>query len=224
MVFESLGLPTWQLAVLAGLLLLFLIAGGVVTWIVLNRYYWPFKVTIMEAVGNQTPKITRRTRAKLIAFGDGGEEIFQIKRPRKLRAAYGKRIGLREILWVIGEDGLWRNTDFGNFNRKIKEIGLLPIDRDIRLSNSSIRKGIETSYGTKSFLEKYGTIVTYSLFFIMILAFIGAMWFMFDQQKDISSSNLAAAETSERVLEAAASVVNSLANVQTGGSGFVPAT
>lgn len=212
----ALAIGTVELIILGLLFFVFLIIGSVVAIVILSRIMWPFKVTIAEAVGNNPPMITRRTRARLIAFGDGGEEIFKLKKPKKLRGAYGKRIGLRQVLWVIGDDGLWYNTEFGNFNKKLLEIGLSPVDRDVRLSNSSIRKGIEKNYGTKSFMEKYGTFIYFGLFMFAILVFSGVMWYVFKSQKEIMSANL-------ETMKLAQEVLSGIANIRSGGTGFIPA-
>lgn len=214
MVLEN--LPGWELVIVAFLLVLFVISGAITVFIIFARLRWNYKVVIAEAVGDSPPKITRRTRARLIAFGDGGEEIFLLKKPRKLRAGYGKRIGLREILWVIGEDGLWYNTDFGSFNRRLLEIGVKPVDRDVRLANSSIRKGVEKNYGKVSFMEKYGEYVRMGMFLIMVLSFIGFMWFIFNQQKQISATNL-------ETMKLAKDTIQAIANIRSGGTGLLPA-
>lgn len=208
------SLPGWELVLVSFLFFFFITIGGTVTFLILSRYAWPFRVVIAEAIGNQPPKITSRTRAKLVAFGDGGEEVFLIKRPRRLRAGYGKRIGLREILWVIGDDGLWYNTEFTNFNKTLLELGLKPVERDVRLANSSIRKGIDRNYGKISFMDKYGTAIQVGMFLIMVLAFVGFMWFTFDQQKKISATNLETMKISKETIQA-------IANLRSGGSGII---
>lgn len=204
----------FELLIASGFFIICLIASGVISFVVIQRRSWPFKVAIAEAVGDKPPLITRRTRARLIKFGDGGEELFLLQKPRKLRAAYGKRIGLREILFVIGDDGLWYNTDFENFNKKLKQIGLNPIDKEVRLANSSIRKGVDTDFGNKNFMEKYGEVIRTVLFVVMILAFIGMMWFLFDQQRKISATNL---ETMKLVKEVLQSIAQIKGNAPTSG-------
>lgn len=208
-----LGLTVTELVIVIIIFMTFFSLGvGIMVWFS-QRWLWPFAAVIAESNGNET-KITRRTRARLIGFGDGGEEIFLLKKPKKLRAAYGKRIGLRQILWTIGEDGLWYNTVLGDFNKKLLEVGMLPVERDVRLSGSSIRKGMERDYGNKSFFDKYGTVIQYGIMFIILVSFVGVMWFLFDQQKQISSANLEA-------MKLARDVLASVANLQSGGSGIV---
>lgn len=217
------GLVGWEFVIFAILVLLFLIVAGVTAFIILNRLRWNFKVNILENVAGKGYVIAGKDKARLIAFGDGGEEIFLLKHRKKYRVGYGKRIGTRVIAWAIGQDGYWYNITFGDLDSKLQELGVVPVDRDMRFSTSSLRKGIENRYNEKTWMDKYGTIMYFGLFVLTLLIFGGVMWFAFNKQIQIANINSKSMETTKEVMELAKQVLNNIDNVKNGGSGIKPA-
>lgn len=202
----------------------FFIVGAAIVAIVYSRKRWPFKVVILENVSGQGFTVTGRDRARQIAFGDGGEEIFLLKKLKKYRVGYGKRIGNKQIAWAIGQDGYWYNFTFENIDKKLLEMGVSPVDRDMRFANASLRKGIENRYNDKSWMDKYGTVLYFGLFVIVVLAFGGVMWFAFDKQAEIAGASLEAIKASKEVMEAASRTLTAVDNIQGGGSGIIVQT
>lgn len=226
MVFENLtaALPGWELVIFILLFFFFLLSGGVTTIILLSRLRWNYKVTIAETAGKES-SLSGGDRARLVKVGDGGEELFFLKKRKIYRGAYGKRIGKRHIMWVINnEDGLWYNVTFGDLNKKLMEVGVVPTDRDARMAMAASRKLIDSRYDKKSWMDKYGTILYFGLFTLTLLIFGGVMWFAFDKQLEIAHANAAAIEASKEVMTAAKQVLGIVDNIQSGGSGLVPAT
>lgn len=226
MVFEQLtaALPGWQLVVFIVICFTFLLGSGITVFIVMMNMKWNFRAVITEDIsGTGIPEITGRDRARRIAFGDGGEEIFLLRNRKKYRSGHGKRIGRNQIMWVIGDDQIWYNSVFGNFNKSMREVGLIPIDRNVRYTNAQIRKGVERRYPDKSFLEKYGTIISIFLILIMICAAGVSYWYNSQKQLEIANTQL---EITKQNAEAIKSVNNILQNADTiihGGSGIIPA-
>lgn len=208
--------------------LLFIFLGGsvVASVIIIRRVKYPFQATILDDRGDK-PFIRNRERAKLIAMGDDGSEIFYLQKTKKYRAGKGKRIGYRNIIWVIGQDDYWYNSDFKKFSKSLLEVGLIPLDRNIRFATSSLRKLIaEKRYAeNKTFMEKYGTLLSFGMIFLCIIAFAGVMWFSFNKQVEIANANTAGAEASRQTMELASQVLSSIENIRaSGGSGLIPAS
>lgn len=203
------------------LVVIFLISGGVIGFIFLYRYIWNYTyVVIDESTG--TPLISKKGRCKLMSFGDGGEEVFFLKGVNKWRASYGKRIGKNQICWVIGDDGYWYNIGFEGLNKKLRTLGILPVDRDMRYANSSIRKGIENRFNDKTFAEKYGSFILIGLLVIGIIAYGVGQFYALKQINVGLATNSKASETNKEVMEIASKVVASLAQLQNGGTGLRP--
>lgn len=203
----------------------FLLASGITTFIILNNMRWNFKYTDAENLAGNGYTFTRKGRCRLVGFGDTGEEIFQLK-PKlfakgKFRPAYGKRVGNKEILWMIGSDGYPYNCTLGDLNKSLLEVGVNPVDRDMRYAYASARKGLGNRYDKKSFMEKYGTYIAFGMLFFCILAMSGFLWLAFEKQKDIVIASSETIKTAKEVMELARQILANLDNLKTGGSGFV---
>lgn len=218
MVFEN--LQTWEVILFFVLMFVFLAVSIVVTFIVLSKRIWNVKVTILEKSVPYGYIPTRNDTAKLVAFGDGGEEIYFLKKLKKYKIGYGKKLGLNKIAWAIGSDGYWYNCTFGDLDEKLLEIGIMPIDRDMRFANATLRKGFQNRYADKTFFEKWGVPITIGLLVIAFLAMGGVLWFIFDKQLEIASANSEAIKSSKEVMALASEVLKNINSVR---SGLIPA-
>jgi hypothetical protein len=209
--------------IVASIFFIFFTIAGVVGFIFLNRLRWNFKYVDIENIAGSGYTITRRGRCRKISFGDGGEEIFYLKGVKKFRVAYGKRIGKNYIAWGIGADGYAYNVSFSDLDKKLLEIGVFPVDRDMRYAYASARKGIENRYDKKNFMEKYGTVIAFGMLFICILAMGGFLWMGFNGQKEIQANDVEVAKTLQETMKLANDVLGRVDNIKSGGSGLVPA-
>ena len=203
----------WIIFLIVGFL--FLIASGVSVGIWTYRLKWNYTWVLIR-----DGQIVQRGRCRMLPFGDGGEEIFFLNKVKKWRVAYGKRIGKNQIAWVEGKDGYWYNVSLGDLDKKLMELGVHPVDRDMRYSYASARKGIENRYNEKNFFDKYGTAITIGMLILAILAFGATCYFIFKQQVAITASNLEAMKIAERVLATSERVLANVDNVN-GGAGLV---
>lgn len=199
---------------------IFFVISGIVLFILLYRRRWNFRYVVLENIAGTGYSITGRGRCRRMAFGDGGEEIFYLQNSKKWRAAYGKRIGKNQVAWCVGEDGYWYNINFGNLDKRLQELGVEPVDKDMRYAYASIRKGIESRYNQKTFMEKYGTIIAFGMLFLCIIAMGGFMWYTGSQATKISNANAQSLVTADKILTHSDELISHLNNLQTGGSGY----
>lgn len=136
-----------------------------------------------------------------MSYGDGGEEIFFLRGLKKWRVAYGKRIGKNYIAWEVGQDGYWYNIDFGGLDKKLREIGVHPVHMDMRYAYSAVRRSIDMAYGKESFMDKYGTLISFGLLFLCILALGLSQWFAFHELSKGSGTTQKNLEAQERIVE-----------------------
>jgi len=207
--------------IIVGLFLLFFVSGLVTTIIIFYRRRWNYGYVVLENMGGDKFVISKRGKCRLMNFGDGGEEIFYLREGSKWRVAYGKRIAKNQVMWVIGKDGYWYNSDFADFDKKLFQIGVMPIDRDMRYAYASVRKGIDNRYNKQNFMDKYGTIIAFGMLFMCILAMIGFMYFNFSQQKKLITANAEATKTSKEVMILAKDVLGNIDNIKSGGTGYI---
>lgn len=214
-------LTGWEWVVFIVLVLLFFIGAAVFVIVLLYKRAWPESYVVLDDIdGTGRYKIVRRGKCKKVGFGDGGEEIYHLSGINKYRAAYGKKIGKNQTMWCIGEDGLWYNSDFGDFNLKLKQMGFNPIEKTARHLNTVIRKGLKDKYQEKTFMEKWFLPITLGLFLIVIFALAGTIWYVGSNTAKWSASNAAAMETAKAVLESANSVLQRIDQINPGGSGL----
>ena len=199
----------------------FFISAIATTIVIFYKRRWNYSFVVLEKSDGKKYSISLRGKCRLVNFGDGGEEIFNLRGLNKWRVAYGKRIAKNQVMWVIGKDGYWYNCDFDDFDDKLLKVGVMPIDRDMRYAYASVRKGIESRYNKQNFMDKYGTLISFGMLFICILAMIGFMWFNFSQQKKIIMANAEATKTSKEVMQLASSVLANIDNIKSGGSGYI---
>lgn len=184
----------------------------VIAFIFINSRRYKYRVTVFENLAGQGYVPTIRDKAKMISVGDGGEEILFLKKSKLYRQAYGKKIGKNHYAFVVGNDGYWYNTTFGDFDSKRQELGLEPIDRDMRYMNVAIRRNIKNRFEQTTFLQKYGGLIAY----IALIAITGVMmWLLFDKYLDIANSVKLAIDASKEVLDKAGSVLASVDNINT---------
>lgn len=217
-------LPGWELVIFIALFVIFFVGAIITVFILLRRRYWNYNVLVME---NQTgfgarPKY--RDKARLVGIGDNGDEVFWLKKTKKFKIGYGKYIGQNYICWTIGKDGYWYNTVFGDVDKVLLEIGVFPVNQGQRYATSAVRDLVKNNYQSKGFMEKYGPIVWFGIFFITMLMFVGFMWFSFSQLNKISAVNAESSKTSLQVITKVGQILSSLDNVCHGGSGISAVT
>lgn len=231
-------LPGWEMVLFIALVIVFLIVGGIVTFVILSRMRWPLSYVVLEDVAGKGYSVSRKGKCRIIGFGDGGEEILLLKYINKYRIGYGKRIGTKQIAWAIGEDGLWYQSSFGDLNKTLREVGILPTSVNIRLAMSAVRKGLEKRLEPQDWMAKYGAIVGMGLLFLMLLVAGGMMWYSTQQQVKIAQTNAAAINSSfgtqqatQKTLSLIDNVLSKIdfqiqngvpGNVTIGGSGLTP--
>ena len=203
---------------------IFFVASGIVTFIILNRLRWNYQWILLEELPNGKSQISKKGRARLMSFGDGGEEIFFLKNLKRWRVAYGKRIAKNQVAWGLGQDGYWYNVDFGAIDKRLQEAGVYPVDRDMRYAYASARKGIANRYDKKNFMDKYGTLIAFGMLGLCILAMCVFAWLNYNGQQKLATINNEGLTTSKAVMDEAANVLNGVANLKTGGSGTVTVT
>lgn len=197
----------------------------------LNKKAYPFEVIIHnDQTGTNNSPIADKDRARLIKIGRHGEQIYWLKKNKVARIGYGKYVGFRKIAWDI-EDGVWYNVVYGKIDKKLKELGLEPLDRNVRLAAESIVQIMENKY-KKNKLGKVEVIM--GVIIIVMMALQGYMLYKNMQVEErISANNVQTAkeqkETQALAYESLTNFTESLKDIVAytpalrGGSGLVPA-
>jgi hypothetical protein len=197
----------------------FIIASGFVTGIIFYRRYWRMKFVVLQNLGSGTT-ITMSGRCRLVPIGDGGEEIFYLRNIKKYRVAYGKRIGKNQVAWAVGQDGYWYNVNFGDLDSKLQQMGLNPVDRDMRYAYASTRKLLNSKFERKSFMDKYGVLISFMMLFMCIAALGITVWMVFHYQAQSQAISLEITKANKDNIDASSKLITQLANLKLGNSGL----
>lgn len=188
----------------------FLIVLGVVGW--LTHYFvigskFNKKITVYENIAGKGFIPTIHDKARVVKVGDGGEEVLQLKKLKLYRNSYGSKIGKNHYAFAVGKDGYWYNFTFGDFDEKRREMGLVPVDKDMRMMHVAIRRNIKDRFEKVTFLQKYGGLLAYTA----LIAVTGIMMFLlFDKFLDITSSVNNAIQAATEVQKETARLISSL--------------
>lgn len=212
---------TLEWIIVISLFAIFFISAIVTTIIIFYRRRWNYTFVVAENTGGSGFTISQRGKMRLVNIGDGGEEIFFLRNIKKYRLAYGKRIANRQVLWTIGKDGYWYNCDFGDFDETFSKMGLIPVEKDVRMGNASMRKMIDKRYDKGNFMEKWGTTIAFGMLFLCIIAMIGFLWINGNQQKTIAGANLESTKTSKEVMALSKEIMTQIQLIKSGSSGYV---
>lgn len=227
-------LPGWEIVIFVSLVLIVTVVSGILVFNYLSKLRWNYFFTALEDTAGRGLNISKRGRCRLVGVSDSGEELFLLKGINKYRAGYGKRIGHNQILWVVAEDGYWYQSDFADFNKKLRELGLRPVSTNARFTQASIRKLIELrNPENKSFLEKYGNIILGGIFIISLLILFAMIWYSTNKQVQIASINAETVKVSKETQEINQKTLASIDNILSrlnlnepnnivGGSGLTP--
>lgn len=223
------SLPGWEFILFIIIFGLFLVVGFVVTFKILSNLRWPFSYVVLEDVAGRGFVISRRGKCRVISFGDGGEEVFLLKHIKKYRIAYGKRIGPKQIGWAIDQSGDWYNFSFGDLNKKLMELGVMPSSIDVKMSMASLRKGIDKQFLDKSGWEKYGPAIMFGTLILSLLIFAGMNWYMSNKNVEIAQINAENSKVSKEAIDSSIlvqqksnEILDRLAStIGLGGSGII---
>lgn len=200
-------------------LILFILVFGVVAFFLMHRFkVFNRKIIVFENISGQGYQPVFKDRARLIKLGDGGEELLYLLKKKVYRTAYGRKMGKNTFWFAVGQDGYWYNVVLGDVDAKMGMLDIEPIDRDMRYMHVAIRKNIADRYKKPNVMEKYGPVIIQGIFLIVIGVLL---WILIDKIGDISTASASAIEASRKVLESTKSVIASLDNICTSGSGGI---
>lgn len=212
---------TLEWIILLALFLFSFIGSGVWAFIKIRNIRWNYNYVVWETVnGADKQEPTKKGKCRLITVGDSGEEIFYLQKLKKYKVAYGKRVGKNTIYWTIGNDGLWYNTEVGNFNNNFKSLGLMPVDRDIRYASVSVRKLLDRKYNKIDQATKTYMIVTFILLLIGIGISVAGNWLVMSKYSEGKKLDLETSKIQNENAKLLGENLNKLNTVKQGGTGY----
>lgn len=215
---------TWEWIIIVGVFMLTFFTTAIIVITKMYKKAWNITYNVLEdSYGSGRWVPTLKGRCKLVGFNDAGAEIFYLPKIKKYRAGYGQYSGKNHMIWAKDSAGYWHNVYLGNFDKSLQSMGVIPVEKDMRFAESSIRKGIENRYEKKSFMEKYGVVIMGGMVFLVLIAFAGYQWLSYSSQQKQNAVNIETSKLQLDILKEIDTSLDKLNNIRTGGGGLVPA-
>ncbi len=185
-----------------------------VKWLKFNK-----TITILEDVaGSDDLEPVGKDKAMTVKTGKGGLEVLFLKKRKVYRGAYGKRMGKRAYYFAIGPDGYWYNITLGSLSKGLDKVHINPTSVNMRYQNESLMEIIKDRYEAPNFWEKYGVMITYMAFFMLVAIMF---WLYFDSFKELSPSLLESAKVLKETSQELKKVAGALDSLK-GSGGIYP--
>lgn len=189
-------------------------------YIIIQQLRFKKKIIILENVAGLGYVPSGRDRAMVVKVGDGGEEVLYLKKRKVYRTAYGKKIGKNTYAFAVGSDGYWYNVTFGDLDNKMKELGLKPVDRDMRYMHVAIRRNIKDRFDKQSILAKYGPVIAVVGSFVIMGVIL---WLVGSKLVELPSKISPLIDKLDLMMDKADNILAKAAAIEQGGTGLKPA-
>lgn len=148
-------------------IILLLIGGVVVLW--LNNKKYKFKIPLYALVGNTVTRVAI-VKAKPVNFGRAGDVLWFCKGKgiKKWIAPATIQSAPNEFWHYLRSDGEWINFSMDDLNEKSRTMGVKFVAQDMRMQRLANEKLLELKFSKKGFWEKWGVIIGYVIFFLVI--------------------------------------------------------
>jgi hypothetical protein len=142
---------------------------------VVKKQYW-INIHVFRLIGNNPTRVAI-FKAKEVSFSKAGDKLWRIAPNNPLTMAFqiikwipvGKfQTAPREFWYWIRKDGEWINFRPADIDAISGEMGVRFVQEDMRLSRISTERILEQRLMGKTFWEKYGLIIGYTIFFLVI--------------------------------------------------------
>lgn len=217
-------LQLWEIITIGAMLFIMAISGVVIALVILRKKNWPWFATVLadDPKTNQSV-IDYRDKAKLIAVSDGGERIFFLRKKKRFAPDYGKRVGKNAVAFGTDTSGDLYNISFEGMNKRLFQMGIVPAEVSVKLATASVREMVKNRYNTKTFLEKWGVPITIGMLIIAIIIQASGSWWSHHEANKGKAQELEIIKAQKETMELARQVLGNIDNIESGGSGLVPA-
>jgi len=185
--FGSMGLVATVLLVCVVSFIVILFLGLVLYYFTAKKQYW-IKIHVFRLIGNNPTRVAIY-RAKEVSFGRAGDKLWRV-------APCGFSMIFKIIKWLptgklqtsnsefwywIRGDGEWINFTPTNIDNISNSMNVKFVQEDMRLQRLATEKLLEQRLLVKNFWEKYGNVIVYSIFFLIIAVSMVILFFQWSK-------------------------------------------
>lgn len=164
------------------ILIVFMILGGLIVLIALwyrNRQY-KYTIPLFANVGNKPTRIGKY-KAKPVSIGRAGDKLWFVKGVKKWIPPATIQSASNEFWHWVREDGEWINFSMDDLDEHSKKAGVHYIQQDMRSNRLATEKLLENTLIKKKFWEKYGMVIGYVVFFLLLSVAMVIIMYMFGE-------------------------------------------
>lgn len=198
--FSSLG------HVFAIIFISFLILGmiGFLVFLQINKKKWWIRVPLYKKIGN-VPTRLGVLKGKVVPMGRAGDYLWFVKGAgiKKWLPPAEMQSAKNEYPHYIREDGEWVNFVMSDIDAIQKQANVKYVKTDMRLQRLATDKLLEQRHLKRSFLEKWGAVIGFAIFFLVIAVSLVVFFSQFSKVIDQVSTIMDKADT---ILEKAAKI------------------
>jgi len=168
----------WILAGIVAFALFFvIIVGGLlILWLMNKKYY--IKIPLYKNIGN-VPTRVATYKAKNFPIGKAGDKLWFVRGANKYLAPATLQSANNEFMHWEREDGEWINFVMGDLDKDQKQAGIKYIHQDMRSQRIATANLLEQRLMAKGFWEKWGVVIGYVVFFLVISVAVVMDMYMF---------------------------------------------
>ncbi len=203
----------WNIIIAIFIAVVILILLGVLVWWLIERKKWKIKIPVYQKIGNVPTRIAI-LKAKIVPFGRAGDCLWYAKGKgmKKWLPPATLQSAPNEYPHYIREDLEWINFVMEDLDESQKRAGVKYIATDMKLSRLATDQLLEQRHIKTGFLEKWGVVIGYVIFFLIITIALVVFFHQYSKTVEILNEVMSKADA---ILEKAAK--------SSGGSGLLPA-
>jgi len=197
------------------ILIAFLILTGLTILIILyirkKKYF--ITIPLYQNIGN-TPTRIGTFKARIIPIGKAGDKLWYVGKVKKYLPPATLQSAPNEFIHWVRADGEWINIALQDVDLASKKLNVKLIEQDMRSNRLATDKILEQRLLQKGFWEKWGVVIGYSIFFVVIAISMIIIFYQYSKVVELTGELISKAS---RLVEAA--------NIKGGSStsGLVPA-
>lgn len=164
--------------ILLGCLIIGLI--GFLVWWYINKKNYKIIIPLYALIGNKPTRLGIY-KAKEIPMGKAGDKLWYVKSIKKYLPPAVIQSAPNEFWHWIRADGEWVNFSMENLDETIQKAGVKYIQQDMRLQRLATDRLLEQRLLQKGFWEKWGIVIGYVIFFLVITVAMIIIFYQFSQ-------------------------------------------
>ncbi len=143
------------------------VIGGIIFWY-MNKKRMKYKIPLYKKIGSRVIKIAEY-KAMDYNISMAGDKLWYVPKAKKYIGVGSLQSAPNEYSYFEREDGEWINFEIPDIDEKMKKAGVKYLQQDMRSQRIAISNILEQRFSDqKSWWEKYGNLVTYTIFYLVV--------------------------------------------------------